>query len=61
MQALTFAEPGVVRMAELPIPTIELPTDALVKMHVAGVCGSDMHPFHGREPCDPGMVCSLAP
>jgi len=49
MKAITFQ--GVVSVAyeSIPDPTIEAPTDAIVRVHVAGICGSDLHPYFGRE------------
>ncbi len=37
---------GDVRVADVPDPAIQLPTDALVRVVRACVCGSDLHPFH---------------
>lgn len=37
---------GDVRVIEVPDPTIQQPTDALVRVVQACVCGSDLHPFH---------------
>lgn len=34
---------------DLADPTIVAPTDALVRVELAGLCGSDLHPYHGRE------------
>jgi 2-desacetyl-2-hydroxyethyl bacteriochlorophyllide A dehydrogenase len=36
-----------VEAADIPAPG---PHDALVRMHAAGVCGSDLHAAHGRHP-----------
>ncbi len=44
-------------MRSLPDPVIEQPTDAIVRVQLAGLCGSDLHPFFGREVgIDPGTV-----
>ncbi|EAP98272.1 putative dehydrogenase [Janibacter sp. HTCC2649] len=37
---------GDVRVIDAPNPTIEQPTDALVRVTRACVCGSDLHPYH---------------
>lgn len=37
---------GDVRVEEVPDPTIEQPTDALVRITASCICGSDLHPFH---------------
>jgi alcohol dehydrogenase len=41
---------------DLPDPTIEAPTDAIVAVRAAGLCGSDLHPYLGREPARTGVV-----
>lgn len=41
---------------DLPDPGIEAPTDAVVAVHRAGLCGSDLHPWAGREPFLAGVV-----
>jgi threonine dehydrogenase-like Zn-dependent dehydrogenase len=50
---------GVGRVAlhsDLPDPTIVEPTDAVVAVHRAGLCGSDLHPYEGREAVRFGVV-----
>lgn len=37
---------GDVRVIDVPDPTIQQPTDALVRVVRACVCGSDLHPYH---------------
>jgi threonine dehydrogenase-like Zn-dependent dehydrogenase len=37
---------GDVRVEEVPDPTLEAPTDAVVRVVRACVCGSDLHPYH---------------
>jgi threonine dehydrogenase-like Zn-dependent dehydrogenase len=37
---------GDVRVIDVPDPTIQQPTDALVRVVQACVCGSDLHPYH---------------
>lgn len=37
---------GDVRVEDVPDPTIQEPTDALVRVTYACVCGSDLHPYH---------------
>jgi 2-desacetyl-2-hydroxyethyl bacteriochlorophyllide A dehydrogenase len=41
--------PGRIAVEAADIPTPG-PHDALVRMHAAGVCGSDLHAAHGRHP-----------
>ena len=49
MQALTFG--GVETIVHLSIadPKIQQPTDAIVQITLSGICGSDLHVYHGRE------------
>ena len=46
-----------VQVRELEDPILEQPTDAIVTVEMAGLCGSDLHPFFGREVgIEPGTV-----
>ena len=38
--------PGDVRVIDVPDPSLQKPTDALVRVVRACVCGSDLHPYH---------------
>jgi 2-desacetyl-2-hydroxyethyl bacteriochlorophyllide A dehydrogenase len=56
VRAVTFVEPGRVAVADVPEPRIEEPGDALVRVTLAGLCGSDLHFLHARAPLEPGDV-----
>ncbi len=57
MQALTFHGVRDVRVEDVDEPVLRDPGDALVAVTLAGVCGSDLHQYHGREGrLDPGTV-----
>lgn len=57
MQALTFRGVRTVRHESVPEPEIEAPGDVIVRVRWAGLCGSDLHVWHGREQgIDPGTV-----
>src|SRR5947209_436101 len=43
MKALTFHGKRDVRVDNVPDPTIEEPTDAIVRITSSGLCGSDLH------------------
>jgi threonine dehydrogenase-like Zn-dependent dehydrogenase len=43
MKALTFHGRRDVRVDEVPDPTIEEPTDAIVRITSTAICGSDLH------------------
>jgi threonine dehydrogenase-like Zn-dependent dehydrogenase len=49
MKALTFVGYREVAYETVPDPTIETPGDVIVKVEAAGLCGSDLHPYHLRE------------
>ena len=49
MRGLTFHGPHDVRVDDLPEPTIMDPTDALVRVTMAGICGSDLHVYHAGD------------
>jgi 2-desacetyl-2-hydroxyethyl bacteriochlorophyllide A dehydrogenase len=56
MRALTFQGPGEVRIEERPMPELAAPDDALVRIEATGVCGSDLHIYHGRLKIEPGFT-----
>lgn len=57
MRGLVFDGPGEIRFTEdLPAPTILAPSDAIVNVTAAGLCGSDLHTYEGREACRTGVV-----
>jgi threonine dehydrogenase-like Zn-dependent dehydrogenase len=56
MRAVVFDEVGVVRVADVPDPAVERPTDAVVRIERTAICGSDLHFLHGKTPIDPGGV-----
>lgn len=42
--------PGDVRVEDRPDPVIEQPTDAVIRVTAACICGSDLWPYRGAEP-----------
>ncbi len=56
MIAVTFQGPGEVRVEERPEPELIADGDAIVEVEVTGVCGSDLHIYHGRVQIEPGFV-----
>ncbi|PWT93208.1 MAG: hypothetical protein C5B54_02255, partial [Acidobacteria bacterium] len=50
MKALVFEQIGAVSLQDKPEPRIQASTDAIVKVTTAGICGSDLHVLHGRDP-----------
>jgi threonine dehydrogenase-like Zn-dependent dehydrogenase len=56
MRAVVFASEGRVTVADVPDPAVEDPRDAIVRVTIAGICGSDMHFVHLKAPIAPGEV-----
>jgi threonine dehydrogenase-like Zn-dependent dehydrogenase len=50
MRAMTYRGPFRVRVEEKPMPKIEHPQDAIVRVTAAAICGSDIHLYHGLVP-----------
>lgn len=57
MRGAVLYGPGDVRYDERPEPTIVEPTDAIVRMSVSCICGSDLWPYRGLNPAgDPAPM-----
>jgi len=56
MRAVTFQAPGEVRVDEVPEPELGGPDEAIVRVEATGVCGSDLHIFHGRVAIEQGFI-----
>ena len=54
MRAVTFQAPYEVRIDERPEPTLSPDDDAIVSIEASGICGSDLHIYHGRVKMEPG-------
>lgn len=54
MRVTTIHAPRDIRLEERPAPTIEEPTEAIVKVVAACICGSDLWPYRGENPIEPG-------
>jgi threonine dehydrogenase-like Zn-dependent dehydrogenase len=53
MKALTFHGVGKIKHETLPDPVLESHTDAIVKVKLCAICGSDLHVYNGSEKgCD---------
>jgi 2-desacetyl-2-hydroxyethyl bacteriochlorophyllide A dehydrogenase len=49
MKALCVQSPNHMVIEERPMPVIQLPTDVLIKVKAGGICGSDVHIYHGSS------------
>ena len=52
MRATLIHGAGDIRIAEVPDPVLQAPTDALVRVVLSCICGSDLHPYHSMAPAD---------
>ena len=48
-------EPFKVSIEERPLPKLEHPDDALIKVTTAAICGSDLHMYQGRTAAQGGL------
>jgi 2-desacetyl-2-hydroxyethyl bacteriochlorophyllide A dehydrogenase len=56
MRAVTFQAPGQVSVEDVPEPELQRPDDAIVAIEASGICGSDLHIYHGRVPVERGFT-----
>jgi 2-desacetyl-2-hydroxyethyl bacteriochlorophyllide A dehydrogenase len=56
VRAVTFQAPGEVRVEEKPSPELTGAREAVVRVEASGVCGSDLHIYHGRVAIEPGFT-----
>jgi threonine dehydrogenase-like Zn-dependent dehydrogenase len=54
MRATTIHAPGDIRVEDVPDPTIQAPTDAIVKVAAGCICGSDLWPYRGANDVNAG-------
>ena len=56
MKALVYTQPGELQLQERPMPDLS-PGEVVLKIEAVGICGSDMHAWHGHDPRrKPGLV-----
>ena len=56
MRAVVFDDVGKVRLADVAAPALLQPGDAVVRVTLTAICGSDLHFFHGKAPLESGDV-----
>jgi 2-desacetyl-2-hydroxyethyl bacteriochlorophyllide A dehydrogenase len=56
VRAVTFQAPHEVRLDDRPEPSLESRHDAVVAIEASGICGSDLHIYHGRVKMEPGFT-----
>jgi 2-desacetyl-2-hydroxyethyl bacteriochlorophyllide A dehydrogenase len=56
MKALVYTQPNEMQLLERPLPVAEA-GEVVLKIDAVGICGSDMHAYHGHDPRRlPGLV-----
>lgn len=56
MKALVYTQPNEVQLLDRPAPTLDA-GEVILKIEAVGICGSDMHAYHGHDPRrKPGLV-----
>ena len=57
MRAVQYFGSKDVRVQDARDPTIEEPTDAILRVTSAAICGTDLHIYHDKTPgAEPGMI-----
>lgn len=54
MRATTIHGTRDIRVTDVPDPTIQAPTDAIVRVVAGCICGSDLWPYRGENDITPG-------
>jgi L-iditol 2-dehydrogenase len=49
MQQAIMIKPGEIEYREIPLPQLQ-PNEVLIQVRRIGICGSDIHVFHGQHP-----------
>lgn len=56
MKALVYTQPNEVQLLDQPDPTLQA-GEVILKIDAVGICGSDMHAYHGHDPRrKPGLI-----
>jgi 2-desacetyl-2-hydroxyethyl bacteriochlorophyllide A dehydrogenase len=56
VRAVAFQAPRSVEVVERPAPSLGAPDEALIAVQCSGICGSDLHIYHGRVKIEPGFI-----
>src|SRR5438128_1783402 len=56
MKAVTYHDVGDFRVTEVPRPRLGSSRDAVVRVTLGAICGSDLHIYHGHVPIEEGAV-----
>lgn len=50
MKALVYGGPGKIELKEVPVPRLNKPTDALIRITMTTICGTDLGILKGKVP-----------
>ena len=56
MRAAIFGGPGAITVEDRPYPVVVEPTDAVVRVALSSVCGTDVSPYRGESSFEPGPI-----
>ncbi|KAH0294193.1 GroES-like protein [Aureobasidium namibiae CBS 147.97] len=56
MKAVHYEGAFKVSVKTVPLPKLEHPDDAIIKVTTAAICGSDLHMYQGRTAAESGLV-----
>lgn len=56
MSAVVFDGLYKVSVHERPVPQVQDDRDAIIKVHAAGLCGSELHAYRGHQPSGTGYI-----
>ena len=50
MKAVVYHSPGIIKLEDVPVPEINKPDDAILRVTTSTICGTDIHIQHGGIP-----------
>ncbi|MHB1317330.1 MAG: zinc-dependent alcohol dehydrogenase [Anaerolineae bacterium] len=50
MKAAVIEKPMVVALHDVPVPEVQAPDQVQIRVVVTGICGSEIHAYHGTHP-----------
>ncbi|ODV89696.1 hypothetical protein CANCADRAFT_32873 [Tortispora caseinolytica NRRL Y-17796] len=56
MKAVVFNGPYDIEVVDRPKPTLQNDTDAIVKVDLTALCGSELHVYRGHQKSDTGFI-----
>ncbi|KAL2680732.1 hypothetical protein Neosp_008335 [[Neocosmospora] mangrovei] len=56
MKAVVFDGLYKISVQDRPVPKVRDDRDIIIKVHAAGLCGSELHIYRGHQPSDTGFI-----